>query len=255
MLWQIEGSNTYLLGSVHLTNQARLSLPNTAGRIFEQADRVIFEADPTLAVDASVFVLPSDCRLDKVIDADLFRRVHAHWSRFELPEANLSVLRPVMVATTLQFSEASRHGYLTEFGVDHVLRERAEQGQKRIEYLEDLNDQLRILMNTPLPEQASILEHIATKSDVGLSEVEAMAAAWRNGDVGYFENLLEDRSKCWPQSIDSLLTKRNENWAPHIADVARTSTSNLIVVGALHLVGPTGLPVLLQQHGLRLIPR
>ncbi|MFP6558266.1 TraB/GumN family protein [Paraburkholderia sp. B3] len=255
MLWQIEGSNTYVLGSVHVTNMARLTLSDIAGRIFEQADRVIFEADQKVAPDASLFMLPPDTRLDRLMEPPVFRRVHAHWARLGLPDANLLVLRPVMVAMTLQISEASRNGYLTQFGVDHLLRERSELARKKIDYLEDLNDQLRLLMSTPLSEQVSLLDHIATPTDAGFSEIEAMVSAWQNHDLGHFENLLEDRRKLWPQSVDAVLTRRNEDWAPLIAEMVRAGTHNLIVVGALHLVGPTGLPVLLRQQGLHLAPR
>lgn len=253
MLWQIEGSNTYVLGSVHITNTARLTLPDVAERIFEQADHVIFEADQKVVPDASLFMLPPGTRLDKVIDPDLFRIVNVHWTRLGLPAANLLAFRPVMVAMTLQFSEAARNGYLTQFGVDHLLRDRSELARKNVDYLEDLNDQLRILMNTPLSEQVSLLEHIATPADAGFSEILNMVSAWRNHDLPRFENLLEDRRKLWPQSVEALLTKRNEDWVPLIDAMVRASTRNLIVVGALHLVGPTGLPVLLQKRGLHLV--
>jgi uncharacterized protein len=255
MLWQIEGSTTYVLGSVHVTNMARLQLPDVAERIFDQADRVIFEADQKVFPDASLFMLPPDTRLDKLMELPAFRRTHAHWARLGLPDANLSALRPVVVAMTLQISEAARNGYLTQFGVDHLLRDRSELARKNIDYLEDLNDQLRLLMNTPLSEQVSLLDHIATPADAGFSEISDMVSAWSNHDLQHFENLLEDRRKLWPQSVDVVLTKRNEDWVPLIDAMSRSSTRNLIVVGALHLVGPTGLPVLLQQRGLRLVPR
>jgi uncharacterized protein len=52
--------------------------------------------------------------------------------------------------------------------------------------------------------------------------------------------------------FDILIDRRNWNWVPTIVQIARNQELRLIVVGALHTVGPTGLPRLLLEHGLRL---
>jgi len=171
----------------------------------------------------------------------------------ELPEANLLKLRPIMVGITLQVAESARSEYVTEFGIDTILRDRAEKAGKEIRYLEKLNDQLRVLAGIRSTEQISYLSHIASQADAGLSEVAGMISAWLGNDIQYFEMLLAKRGKDWPGMVDDVLTKRNMNWAPRLVELAKGSSHNLVVVGALHLVGETGLPARLQKYGLRLV--
>lgn len=252
MLWRIDGSNTYVLGSVHITNLKPLTLSNFTEVVFELADCVVFEADQNIAVDPSLITLPAGSRLDGLLDAEQFRRANEHWIRLGFSAAALLSFRPAMAAVTLQITESSRHGYFSELGVDRALRDEAESAQKRIDFLEDLNDQLRLLTNTPLAEQISFLDHIAKSPDVGFSELRDMVSANCRGDIRFFEDLLAERRKAWPQLVDAILTKRNENWVPKIIEMARTTRRTVIVVGVLHLVGETGLPALLEPHGLRL---
>ncbi|MEM5317764.1 TraB/GumN family protein [Paraburkholderia sp. JHI869] len=253
MLWQIEDSNTYVLGSVHLSNIPQLQLPDIAERAFAEAKCVILEADQKVQPDPRLFMMPPGKQLDSSVSTELFRRVREHWLRLGLPEANLLTLSPIMVGTTLQIAESARNRYVAEFGVDTVLRDRAEKAGKEIRYLEQLNDQLRMLVGIPLTEQISYLSHIASQDDVGLAEVAGMISAWLDNDIQYFEMLLQARVEDWPVLVDDVLTKRNINWVPQIVELAKGSNHNLVVVGALHLVGETGLPALFRQHGLALI--
>ncbi|MEM5312349.1 TraB/GumN family protein [Paraburkholderia sp. JHI869] len=253
MLWKIKDSNTCVLGSVHLSNTSILQLPDAVERAFSESTRVIFEADQRLPPDPSLLMLPPGIQLDSLIPKELFCRVRAHWSRLGLAEENLVKFRPIVVGISLQFLEAARNGYKVTLGVDTILRERAEKDGKSIRYLEKLNDQLSLLSGTPANEQISFLSHIANQADAGLSEVVDMISAWRSNDMQYFEGLLDQRRKEWPQMIDDVLTKRNITWAPQIAELAKGSGRNLVVAGALHLLGETGLPTLLREYGLTLV--
>ncbi len=253
MLWKIKDSNTYVFGSVHLSNSSILQLPDVVERAFSESTRVILEADQRLPPDASLLMLPPGIQLDSLVPNELFRRVRAHWSRLGLPEENLVKFRPIVVGINLQFLEAARNGYVVALGVDTIVRERAEKAGKEIRYLEKLNDQLSLLSGTPTNEQISFLSHIANQADAGLSEVVDMISAWRSSDIQYFEDLLDQRRKDWPQMIDDVLTKRNITWAPQIAELAKGPGRNLVVAGALHLLGETGLPTLLREYGLTLV--
>ncbi|WP_322044183.1 TraB/GumN family protein [Paraburkholderia sp. J67] len=253
MLWKIKDSNTYILGSVHLSNTSNLQFSNVVERVFAESTQVIFEADQRLAPDPLLLMSPPGVLLDSLIPKALLRNVREHWLRLGLPEENLLKLRPVVVGITLQVLEAARHSYVVTLGVDTVLRERAEKAGKEIRYLEKINDQFSLLAGIAQNEQISFLSHIANQADAGFSEIVNMISAWHGGDIQYFEGLLDQRRKDWPQMVNDVLTKRNMNWARQIADLAKASEHNLVVVGALHLIGETGLPTLMHQYGLTLV--
>ena len=46
-----------------------------------------------------------------------------------------------------------------------------------------------------------------------------------------------------------LLTERNTRWAGTIEEILAANDESMIIVGAGHLVGPDGLPALLEQRG------
>lgn len=198
-------------------------------------------------------MLPPNIQLDSLVPKELFRSVREHWLRLGLPEANLVKLQPIVVGINLQFLEAARNRYVVELGVDTILHKRAEKADKEILYLEKLNDQFSLLTGISQNEQISFLGHIANQADAGFSEVVDMISAWHSSDINYFEDLLGKRKKDWPQMVNDVLTKRNINWAPQIADLVKNSERSLLVVGTLHLLGETGLPTLLRQYGLTLV--
>ncbi len=112
-----------------------------------------------------------------------------------------------------------------------------------------------MLAESPGTEQISFLAYIVGQDDVGLSELSGMVSAWSNGNVEHFEALLVQRRRLWPLTFELLINKRNRRWAPSITAMAREGTPSLIVVGQLHLLGPTGLPALLEEHGLHMVAR
>jgi uncharacterized protein YbaP (TraB family) len=252
MLWHIENSNTYLLGSIHATNMQPLELPHLAEQAFSRSSCVVFETDLDGAPDQSLLTLPDGMQLADLVSESLFRITQTHWLRLGLPESRMLALRPGFVAMNLQFTEAAQSGYTPQLGIDRNLWERAKREGKECRELEPFRDQLRMLAESPLEEQVSLLSYIANQSDVGLSELTGMVAAWRSQDTVHFDRLLKRRLQAWPNTFEVLITKRNKNWVPSIVALAQSGAFSLVIAGLFHFFGPTGLPTLLQQHGLRL---
>lgn len=252
MLWHIQGTATYVLGSVHVTNMRSLQFSLLAEQAFADSSCIVFETDLDVIPDLSMFSLPSSAKLPDLIPEPVFRSTHTYWIRLGLPESRLFSIQPGFAAMTLQLINAAKNGYTPLLGVDRKLWERAGLEGKERRVLELFGEQLRMLSESPLAEQISLLDYIASKNDAGLSELAGMVTAWSIGDTAHFDNLLEQRLRFWPQTFEVLITRRNMNWAPIVAALARSGTACLIVVGSLHLFGSTGLPSLLRDYGLNL---
>ena len=54
-----------------------------------------------------------------------------------------------------------------------------------------------------------------------------------------------------PEIYERLLVERNRNWIPAIDTCLEQNADCFIVVGAAHLVGPHGIPTLLQKKGYK----
>ena len=115
-----------------------------------------------------------------------------------------------------------------------------------------MGSQLRMLANSPLGEQISLLDHILKQEDIGLSELAGMVNAWSARDAAHFETLLVQRMRLWPSTFEVLISERNRNWLPLVVAMSHDGVSRIIVVGLLHLFGPTGLPALVEQQGMRM---
>ena len=88
--------------------------------------------------------------------------------------------------------------------------------------------------------------------DLGVSTLSSMVNAWKQGNTGPFDAALAERRRRWPAMFDILIDRRNRDWVPTISQMVGDRKRRLIVVGALHMVGPTSLPFLLFKRGLRL---
>jgi hypothetical protein len=76
-----------------------------------------------------------------------------------------------------------------------------------------------------------------------------LTGAWRDGELEELsEKLLADFA-AFPSLYDSLVVDRNRSWIAPLEQYLRERRRYLVVVGALHLVGPDNVVTLLQRRG------
>jgi uncharacterized protein YbaP (TraB family) len=189
-------------------------------KAFVEATSVVFELDLDAPVDPSPMFLPSGTNLSQILPATTYEQALGHWLNLGLPRDRIDLLKPAMVAMTLQMTAASKNGYSADLGVDRHFWDRATPDIKSRETLETIADQMTALTAAPTDEQISLLEYFMRQNDVGLGEMSSMVISWSRGDTG----------------------------TPKILNMIRDPVQRLIVVGALHMVGPTGLPTSLRQR-------
>ena len=81
------------------------------------------------------------------------------------------------------------------------------------------------------------------------SMMDSLIDAWRNGDTAYFESTVLQDIRAFPELYKAIVSDRNARWASEIMLLLDDEDDYLIVVGALHLVGPDGVPKLLENRG------
>ncbi len=252
MFWNIEGTQIYVLGTVHLTNLDPIRLPPSVTKVFAAATHVIFELDLSIPPDLSPLMLRDGSKLQDHLSTETFARVQAHWARLKLPPENLQRSRPAAAALALYVTQSIQYGYLPLRGIDQYIWALAIEAGKQIRHLESAESQMAAIVGPPLSEQVSFLEHHAFQEDVGVSELATAVSAWIRGDIMFFEDLAANRNHRWPVTFDILLRQRNERWVSQIADMVHDARPKLLVVGALHMAGPDGLPSLLKEQGFNM---
>ena len=82
-----------------------------------------------------------------------------------------------------------------------------------------------------------------------------MKETWRSGDrAKYRELMLEPFIRDYPQTYEALLVERNNNWMPKIEALFDTPEIELVLVGALHMIGKDGLLQQLESKGYSVEP-
>lgn len=261
LLWAVEGEHNtvWLLGSVHVLRAGDATLPTAAEEAFDDAEQIVMEvdldgadADPLALATAmqSQALLPEGQTLRSVLGSD-YAAMNAQARQSGIDLASLDPFAPWLVAMAVLDQEMARRGYLPEHGVEQTLARRAAQQGKPIEGLETAAEQFAMLASMPLPTQKRFLQMTLDESAELDQELADMLAAWRTGNTAALAAMLEEESQTFPDLYRRLTIERNRAWVQQIDRMLDSRDDYLVVVGAMHLVGPESVVDLLRRRGHR----
>ena len=267
LLWRIEknGHTSWLYGTIHVA-RADWMLPGPAVReALQQVDAVALELDlrdkgtdrkPLTAQDPD-----EDRRLLAGRRGERFNKLLAAAC---LPDAALTQIRkfqPTMQLASLAVLGVRTDGLYPDFGIDLFLTTYARSRHLPIVPLETLAQQMRVLNEiVPKNEVAEQFDTVldAIESGEARTQTLTLANAWAESDIGTLER--------YPQWCDCLktpsdkrvfrrlVTNRNRAMVENIARVHMTGQRVFGAVGALHMIGPKGIPALLAARGFTVTP-
>jgi len=256
-LWIIskDGHMLYLGGTVHVLEQADYPLPSEFSQAFARAQKVVFETDIKGTKQAAFaqkmmqqMSLPEGRTLRDVLPEFTYKKLSDYIAN-QAVMAQIDELKPAMVVIILFAMEFQRLG-MSAIGVDEYFWMRAQQQHKKIAVLETLDEQLAFLVTMGKGnENEFILNSLNELGDTDVM-VKELKKVWRAGDEAAMETImLQELTTTYPRLHQSLLVKRNKNWLPKLEKMLKTNTIELVLVGALHLVGEHGLLQLLRNRG------
>jgi uncharacterized protein YbaP (TraB family) len=262
-LWEVagRGNKVYLFGSVHLLRTGEFRLEGALERAYEDAEAVYLEVDmddlsPTdlASATAALAIDPDGRSLDEMM-GPCAAAAHERAAGAGIDLSIVAALEPWFAALTVVTLSLAKEGYTAGAGVERRVLERAAADGKPILGLETVEEQLSALDSMALPVQREFLLKSledAARPDDSLAD---FLAAWREGDEPALARELETEFDSSPELYRSLMVDRNRRWAVQIEDLLDDQQDYLVVVGALHLVGPDGLPAMLAAHGRRVTRR
>lgn len=258
LLWKVEDgdSTLYLFGTIHILDRHVAWRGARLMQAFAGAQEIWFEIDPLKSVDAAAIapyrslMIDSARPLSRRLNAEEFARFTKAANELGLPAAQMDSFRPWMAALQLTRTALVRAGADPDAGVDRQLA--GEVGARPLKTLETLEQQLRFFADAPEEVERGFLISTLDELDAGPGYFQDMVAAWRDGDASLLEqHFLDDMRREYPQAYDILLKQRNLAWAAILDQEMRKAGSDFVAVGALHLVGPDGVPNLLRAKGYR----
>ncbi|HEX3365150.1 TraB/GumN family protein [Phenylobacterium sp.] len=262
-MWRVTGagSEIYLFGTLHALQ------PNVAWRTpaydaaYAKAGSVWFEVDLGAADPATIGLIVSRYGVDP--ERGLSEKLGAADLRAlkgETPDMDrIEHLRPWAAALMLSMQPVLAKGATVETGADLTVTRQARDGGKTIRTFETLEDQARVFASLPEPAELQYLadvihERRAPPKRLALGpSAPSLERDWLAGDLarlgpGLAGELAHDN----PALYDVLLKRRNLAWADKLTtEMARSPGVELVNVGALHMVGPDGLPALLAARGFK----
>ncbi|MDN7176710.1 TraB/GumN family protein [Caballeronia sp. SEWSISQ10-4 2] len=234
MYLQIRGTNVRLLGSMHLFPAPGAQMPSWALQAYAWSECLIFESDPPT-------ILPflkstNGTVLANMLPTDVWTELQAAWpTNGRLPP--LSEMRPwaaLMVAPSL-------YQHLVE-GVEPQFLRSANEQSKSYRFLETAQEVVTAFESVALAEIQTALNCIMSDSAEPQRMLVRMYNAWQRRDIEALYKVA-GRSPILSSSAirSAVLESRNLAWVPSLLAAIESPKRTLVVIGALHLCGPSNL--------------
>lgn len=202
-----------------------------------------------------LMMAPQDSTLQNVLGDSLFNVANEKFTAITgTPLSFFNTMKPIVAMTMLEIKPAMER--FSDFDqtqqMDARLQQIGDSLGKVIVGLETVEDQAQILYNSMnIRQQADKLMEALADPDKAVRDVMKLTDAYMKGDLSAISECIaeqEDGPDC--KFMEELAARRNERWMLQLPELINEHSS-LIVVGAAHLCGPTGLLEMLRRKGYR----
>ncbi len=261
ILWQIQRDGRpvgHLFGTIHSDRAEVLDLPAAVTRVFDHAERYVFEVDQR-DIDrrevARMMHYSGGDTLGQRLPAGLWPRVRRAASERGLPSQAIASMEPWAVATVLSLPPTDPRRVL-----DMVLQRRARSLERPVSGLETVAEQLSIFDRLGEQRQIEMLAAAVEMIERGEARpfFDETVRAWLARDLGRIVDLADDHPAIPDPAandrlMDELLDRRNRRMVERMQPELEAGGA-FVAVGALHLPGDVGLIRLLERRGYTLEP-
>ena len=292
LLWKVSGNGlekpSYVLGTFHFASESMIDKISGIEQAFEGCDMVVGEIDYEEMMDQKFMmamtqnmVAPPDSTLDKLLTSEEYALVEQEFNKYlgvlgmkleQMNTVNPHVIRGLILAMKgMQDIQDSQE--LQDFQgledmidvqalsnvnssgnnlMDKAVQKRAKDMGRPSVALESIEEQLDLLYNVSLTEQAKNLLEACKNPDLAkaqLTQSLALINAYQSQDLTKIYSITTDAG-----TMDALrVVERNRNWIEKLVKMIPEHAC-LVYVGAAHLPGEEGLLQLLRNEGYTVEP-
>jgi uncharacterized protein YbaP (TraB family) len=256
-MWRVRDADSeiYLFGTMHVLEPGLKWRTKLYDQAYARADAVWFETDsaaPSQELDALMarYGVDSSRPLTAKLSPTGLGDLKPLLDRRQVTLERLNNLRPWAAAMALSIAPMVQRGAAVSTGADAVITRAARAEAKPVRTFETLEDQMRMFAQMPEAVEVQYLEDVIREQAHPNRDGLVLQSAWLGGKVDKLAPLLvEPMRRDRPQFYDVLLKRRNLAWAATLTERMQGRGVDLVNVGALHMVGPDGLPALLAARG------
>jgi uncharacterized protein len=246
--------SSYLIGTMHSADARVMALLDDIAPLIETVDVVAIEVLPdaiTLLAVGAATLLPMGQSLHGLIGADRFAALGAAADRHGVPVGLLNRLKPWAAAVTLGMPAPDGGRFLdSEIYLHALARKRHAVG------LETAAEQLEAFDDMAPDLQVALLDEVVKNISDLPTQLELLTSAYLEGDLERLDGLARAQYHDMPAALaqwfdEVLLEQRNARMLARMAGLMEAQ-SVLVAVGALHLVGDSGLLAGIERLGYRI---
>lgn len=253
MLWSIarDGRVSFLYGTLHLGREEWMAPGPSLRRALRETEVLALELDP-LDPQVQRELTEAASALRRNLPLRLKDRLKAAMDIQCLPSAQEPSELQVLALT---MALGAREGLSPLYGSEILLSVMAQGMRRPVISLETVAMQIRALT---IPDEAEVARYIEESlNDIEGEKVRPVilktALIWEHGDAAQLENYTQwcecANTPAERKMLERLMDDRNPGLAEGIDDLHKKGRNVLAAVGAMHMVGPTGLPALLAKRG------
>ena len=272
LLWKVSGNGlgrpSYIFGTHHMAPASMIDQIAGINAAIDGCDIVVgeIEKDSLMSQEsqmkmAGFMIAPLDSTLDKLYTPAEFAEVEKVFNKYfgamGVKLAQMKSLKPNAISTQLQAMQAIK--YFPNFDannlIDVAVQERANEAGRPSLGLESLQEQIDLLFNSPLTEQAKGLLEACRQDEFFQVQSSALAEAYMHQDLDKMMEVMTDATMGGDseESMEALIYSRNRSWAEKLVKIM-PERACLVCVGAGHLPGAKGLLQLLRDKGYTVEP-
>ncbi len=258
LLYEITGQNltspSYLFGTFHIMCADDYIMPEKVTNAFQKAEQVVLELDmddPQMMIQMQQQMFMTDGQTLKTLLTPTDYQLVGNYFKDSLmmPFQMLEKVKPF--ALTSMLYPKILDCPLESFEMNFVKLSREQ--QKEILGLEGVTDQMNVFDKIPYKKQADDLVEAVQEMTDARADFRKMVATYKAADIDAIAEMVAEEAYGYAEYTDILLTNRNKNWIPKIADFAQEK-STFFAVGAGHLGGQAGVVNLLREAGYTVRP-
>ncbi|MCR6481145.1 TraB/GumN family protein [Variovorax sp. ZS18.2.2] len=263
LLWRIErdGRTSWLYGTIHIGRAEWVRPGPTVQKALAQSDTLALEIDSRDEATARVMGRPADpALLARMLSGERARRLDRQNTEACVPPGATAKLQPILQVSTLAGLVARADGLYPEFGVDETMAVSARNASKPIVALENAADQVKALTGDSEAEEAEQVDAALDELESGKlrGQMKEMADVWARSDADKLARYADWcdclRTPAEQRLMKRLLDDRNPGLADGIERMHAGGKGVFAAVGALHMIGPQGLPALMATRGFTVTP-
>ena len=272
LLWKVSGNGlsrpSYIMGTYHFAPASMMERIPGMQQALEGCDVVVGEIDKesmmnpeVQATMAQAMVAPLDSTLDKLFSPEDYAIVEEVFNKYfgtmGVKLSQMNMLKPSAISVQMQAMQAVKHfpNFNENELIDMAVQTAANEMGRPSIGLETIEEQVDLLFNTPLTEQAEGLLEACKKDDLFAVQSSALVEAYMSQDLSKIEQIISDPEIGGDdaEAMDALIYDRNRNWIPKLVKMM-PERACLVCVGAGHLTGDQGLLQLLRDRGYTVEP-